>query len=286
MEFPLLETLKSQPVWVLPLLSVGFFNLLRASLYFLWWIYVFFLRPSKNLLGYGRWAIVTGPTDGIGKSMAFEMARKGVNLVLVGRRPDMLKQVTGAIKAEVPTIEVVTVVFDLNEDIADGVKRLGDAIRGLDCLHEVDEEMFSELVNVNMEALTDITRAIVNLGSASTVVTPSYPMLAVYAGTKAYVDSLSRSLHQEYKNNGIDIQCQVPLFVVTKMVPDKKLYFFNPSPDGYAPSAVRAIGYGATVIPYWRQSLQAYLATYVPVGIFNEQLLRFCPSKKSVVPYG
>lgn len=213
MELPLLETLKSQPIWVLPLLTVGFFNLLRVSLYFLRWIYIFFLRPSKNLLDYGRWAIVTGPTDGIGKAMAFEMARKGVNLVLVGRRPDMLKQVTAAIKAEVPTIEVVTVVFDLNEDIADGVKRLGEAIRGLDvgvlvnnagvsyrvpkCLHEVEEEMYNELVNVNLKALTDITRlvlpgmlkkkkgAIVNLGSASTVVTPSYPMFAVYAGVKS-----------------------------------------------------------------------------------------------------
>jgi hypothetical protein len=30
-------------------------------------------------------AVVTGATDGIGKAMAFELARKGVNIVLISR---------------------------------------------------------------------------------------------------------------------------------------------------------------------------------------------------------
>jgi 17beta-estradiol 17-dehydrogenase / very-long-chain 3-oxoacyl-CoA reductase len=44
-----------------------------------------FLRPPKNLKEYGSWAIITGSTDGIGKALAFELASKGLNLVLVGR---------------------------------------------------------------------------------------------------------------------------------------------------------------------------------------------------------
>jgi len=30
-------------------------------------------------------AVVTGATDGIGKAMAFELARKGINIVLISR---------------------------------------------------------------------------------------------------------------------------------------------------------------------------------------------------------
>jgi 17beta-estradiol 17-dehydrogenase / very-long-chain 3-oxoacyl-CoA reductase len=43
-----------------------------------------FLRPPK-MKEYGSWAIITGSTDGIGKALAFELASKGLNLVLVGR---------------------------------------------------------------------------------------------------------------------------------------------------------------------------------------------------------
>lgn len=33
----------------------------------------------------GDWAIVTGATDGIGQAIAFELARKGLNVLLLSR---------------------------------------------------------------------------------------------------------------------------------------------------------------------------------------------------------
>lgn len=42
-------------------------------------------------------------------------------------------------------------------------------------------------------------------------------LLAVYAGTKAYVDTFSRSLDAEYAAFGVRVQNQSPLFVATKM---------------------------------------------------------------------
>lgn len=41
-------------------------------------LYVFLLRPAKNIKKLGKWAVVTGATDGIGKAYADALARKGI----------------------------------------------------------------------------------------------------------------------------------------------------------------------------------------------------------------
>lgn len=45
-----------------------------AGLQFVWRQY---LRPGKNLSKYGKWAIVTGATDGIGRAYCDELAKQG-----------------------------------------------------------------------------------------------------------------------------------------------------------------------------------------------------------------
>lgn len=46
------------------------------------------LRPSKDLgKRYGRntWALVTGSSEGIGKAIAFSLAKRGFNIILSAR---------------------------------------------------------------------------------------------------------------------------------------------------------------------------------------------------------
>uniref|UniRef100_A0A671E2U2 Very-long-chain 3-oxoacyl-CoA reductase n=1 Tax=Rhinolophus ferrumequinum TaxID=59479 RepID=A0A671E2U2_RHIFE len=47
--------------------------------------------------GLGEWAVVTGSTDGIGKSYAEELAKCGMKLVLISRSQDKLNQVSSEI---------------------------------------------------------------------------------------------------------------------------------------------------------------------------------------------
>ena len=47
--------------------------------------YKTFLRSGKNLKKYGKWVVITGATDGIGKAYAFILAKKGLSLVLISR---------------------------------------------------------------------------------------------------------------------------------------------------------------------------------------------------------
>lgn len=208
-----MDQLKSQPLWVLALLSLTCLYILKFLISILRWVYVNFLRPAKNLKKYGSWALVTGPTDGIGKAFAFQLARKGLNLVLVGRNPDKLKDVSSAIRAKFDKIEIKTVVVDFSGDLSEGVKRIGEVIEGLDVgvlinnvgisypyarfFHEVDEKLLGDLIKINVEGTTKVTQvvlpgmlkrkkgAIVNIGSGAAIVIPSDPLYSVYAAAKA-----------------------------------------------------------------------------------------------------
>ncbi|KAJ4959882.1 hypothetical protein NE237_019792 [Protea cynaroides] len=300
----MVQHLKTQPIWIRLLTLLGLICLSKFALLFLRWVYVSFFRPGKDLKKYGSWALVTAPTDGIGKGFAFELARKKLNLILVGRNPDKLKDVSDAIRAKFGNIQVKNVVVDFSGDLSEGIRRIQEAIKGLDVgilinnvgisypyarfFHEVDEELMKNLIQINIEGTSKVTQAllpgmlkrkkgaIVNIGSGAAIIIPSDPLYAVYAATKAYVDQFTRCLYVEYKNNGIDLQCQVPLYVATKMSSIKKSSFFVPSIDGYARAAVRCIGYEPRCTPYWPHSLLWGLLYLIPDFLFDYGRLSFC----------
>ena len=203
-----------QPFWLLLITCLGLFTILRRSISLLKWVFITFIRPSKNLTKiYGAWAVVTGATDGIGKAFAFQLAKKGLNLVLVGRSSNKLKQVSKEIMSEFPTTRIKTVVFDFSGDVSTGIEAMAKAIEGLDVgvlvnnvgvtypaaryFHEVEEKIWMNIVRVNLEGTTRVTRAvlpgmlqrkrgaIVNIGSGASIVVPSHPLYTIYAATKA-----------------------------------------------------------------------------------------------------
>uniref|UniRef100_A0A8B9YKW8 Very-long-chain 3-oxoacyl-CoA reductase n=1 Tax=Bos mutus grunniens TaxID=30521 RepID=A0A8B9YKW8_BOSMU len=47
----------------------------------------------------GEWAVVTGSTDGIGKSYAEKLAKCGMKIVLISRSQDKLNQVSSEINS-------------------------------------------------------------------------------------------------------------------------------------------------------------------------------------------
>lgn len=93
------------------------------------------------------------------------------------------------------------------------------------------------------------------------------PLLAQYGAAKSYVAMFSRALHHELTQFRIDVQCQVPLFVATKLAKIKKASLFVASPTGYARAAVAAIGYDTVTSPYWSHALQMYLLLNLPESI-------------------
>ncbi|QHO15431.1 Very-long-chain 3-oxoacyl-CoA reductase [Arachis hypogaea] len=234
--------------------ALGFIFVLKNLFNFVKWVWRMFFRAPKNLRDYGSWAIITGSTDGIGKAMALELASKGLNLLLLGRNPTKLEATSNEIreKNNKVSVEVKCLVVDFEKENGERIKeRVEEAIEGLDVgilvnsaglayryarfFHEVDSNLINSIIKVNVEGTTWITKAviqkmvdkkkgaIINMGSGSTVVLPSYPLVTLYAATKAYLAMLSRSISLEYKQQGIDIQCQVlsHLLIFTLLFPFK-----------------------------------------------------------------
>ncbi|XP_039157062.1 very-long-chain 3-oxoacyl-CoA reductase 1 [Eucalyptus grandis] len=268
---------------------LGFISLFKNLLAFARWLYAAFLRKPKDLRDYGSWAIVTGATDGIGKALVFELASKGLNLVLVGRNPSKLEATSRELRDRFrATTEVKTVVADFaklsGEEIAAAI---AGATEGIDVgllvnnagmaslpkyFHEVDRELTESTLRVNVNAAVWTTKgvidgmlkrkrgAILNMGSGSAVCVSSFPLWTLYASTKAFLGTFSKSMSLEYEGQGIDIQCQAPLFVATKMNMMKRWYVFIPSPEMFSRASVRWIGYDRVCNPYWSHSVQAFVA--------------------------
>ncbi|KAI5679309.1 hypothetical protein M9H77_10259 [Catharanthus roseus] len=278
--------LNEQPFWILLPLFIGSLYIFKNSILLLQWIFITFFRPTKNLKKtYGSWAVITGATDGIGKAFAFQLAQRGLNLILVGRNLQKLEQVSSSIRGRFPFTEIKFVVIE-GLDVGILINNVGVTYPSARFFHEVNEEVWMNVVRVNIKGTTFITKsvlsrmvsrkqrgAIVNLGSGASIVVPSHPLYAIYAATKAYVDQLSRSLYVEYKERGIDVQCQVPLYVSTKMASRvaliEKSSFFVPSAEDYAQAAVRRLGYESRCTPWWTHSLQWTFASILPESILD-----------------
>ena len=54
--------------------------------------------PSNFVKKYGEWAIVTGCTQGIGRYYVQELAKKGMNIVLVSRNESKLEEFARTVK--------------------------------------------------------------------------------------------------------------------------------------------------------------------------------------------
>ena len=175
-----------------------------------------------------RSALVTGASSGIGEVMAGMLADAGVSTVAVARRADRL----AALAERHPGVEVL--VADLSTDAGQAavVERITDDTRPVELVvnnagfgtsgdfHELDPDRLAEEIEVNVAALTRLSHAALSAmlprGSGWLLNVSSFasfqpaPHLAVYAATKAYVTSLTESLHEEAKASGVHVTALCP----------------------------------------------------------------------------
>ena len=73
----------------------------------------------------GKIAVITGATSGIGKEYAFQLAKKGYDLILVGRRVEKIKAVAEEIENNFK-VKTCVEILDLTDDnkLDDFIKRL------------------------------------------------------------------------------------------------------------------------------------------------------------------
>jgi short-subunit dehydrogenase len=173
-------------------------------------------------------ALVTGASSGIGEVFARKLAAAGVPTVVVARRADRLQALADEFDGvEVLTADLLTMkgqravvarIADDQHPIELVVNNAGFGTNGL--VHELDPDRLAEEIELNVAALTRLSQAavasmvprhrgwLINVSSVASF--QPAPRLAVYAATKAYVTSLSESLHEEVKSHGVHVTALCP----------------------------------------------------------------------------
>lgn len=81
--------------------TIGYITVGIVAFKFILWVYRNFGVGKNSLRKYGAgkeaWAVVTGASDGIGKEFATELAKRKMNIVLVSRTAEKLKDVAKTI---------------------------------------------------------------------------------------------------------------------------------------------------------------------------------------------
>lgn len=175
-----------------------------------------------------RSALVTGASSGIGEVMATMLAEAGVTTTVVARRADRLQALADRFD------EIDVLVADLNDptDLEAVVARLDDPDAPIDLVvnnagfgtngpfHELAADRLDAEIGLNVAALTRLSHAALAamvprrrgwlLNVSSIAGFQPAPRLAVYAATKAYVTSLTESLHEEVQGHGVHVTALCP----------------------------------------------------------------------------
>lgn len=177
-------------------------------------------------------ALITGASSGIGAVYADRLAKRGFDLLLVARDQARLETLAARLRAETGVnVEVLKADLTQRAELSVVENRLrsdatitlllnnaGVAFTGT--LAEADSDGLDTLIQLNIVALTRLASAaafgfgkqgrgaIINLGSVVAMMPETFN--ATYAATKAYVLSLTQSLHAEISPLGIQVQAVLP----------------------------------------------------------------------------
>ena len=187
----------------------------------------------------GRVSIVTGASQGIGETIASELAREGARVVLVDIQRDKLEAVAGRIResggtavcheANVSRLEDATrVVESVLQDLGRVDHLVNNAgITRDNLLLRMKEEEWDAVIGVNLKGCWNFSKAVIKsmvagrygriVNIASVVGLAGNPGQANYAASKAGVMGFSRALAREVASRGITVNCVAPGYIATAM---------------------------------------------------------------------
>lgn len=183
--------------------------------------------PLLDAAKYGPWAVVAGASEGTGAVFAREIARSGINLLLIARRHEPLEALAETLRRD-HGVTVRTLALDLNAE--DAGQRIVEAASDmevglyvanagagqggtmfLDMPMQTIRDLIARNIFATMEACQHFGRGMRSRGRGGIVLMGSgaglggQPGVAVYSGVKGFVLNLAESLWAELRGAGIDV---------------------------------------------------------------------------------
>ena len=238
---------------------------------------------------YGKWALVTGASSGIGADFVRQLAEKGMNVILIARRAEMMeaiaKEVEEAYGVKTQVIRQDLIEPDAVENIKNAVgdKEVGILINNagygsLGRFHENDMDYQVNMVKLNCVAPVALTGVLIGkmverkkgavIFLASTAAYQGVPYFSVYSATKSFNLFLAEGLWGEYKNLGVDVMALSPGYTTTEFQSRANVERSRGPTPAKSPDVVRLalkkLGGRASVIHGTINYMGAFMARLVP----------------------
>lgn len=234
-------------------------------------------------------ALITGASSGIGKNMAYVLANKGIDLILVARNKDVLLKIKANVKVNVEVIELDLLkeknVFKLYEMCKDRnidilINNAGFGLFGL--FTETDLARELEMIDLNIKAYHILTKLFLKdfvekdngyiLNVASSAGFMAGPRLSTYYATKNYVLKLTMAINEELRQSGSNVVvsalCPGPVNTNFNKVAHGEFSIKEASPKYVAEYAINKLfKKKMIIIPTFRIKLGIFLLRILPYRI-------------------
>ena len=254
---------------------------------------------------YGPWALIAGASEGIGRSFAEQLAERGLNLLLLARRPEVLEAAAVEIRHR-HGVQVETHSIDLTaHDLESRIDKIIDereigflvynagATHAAHLFHDEPVENSLRLVRLNCVGPMLLSHRLggamkargrggmVLLSSMAGMVGGAY--IAAYAATKAFDIVFASSLWAEMKGFGVDILGLVAGATRTPAAEAAGLHFnkkaqgnsedvMTMDPDDVVSEALAHMQEGPVWFPGERNKALAPTLRAAPIGTMVERI--------------
>ena len=231
-------------------------------------------------------ALITGASSGIGKNMAYVLANKGIDLILVARNKEELLKIKENVKVNVLVIELdllkeknVFKLYDMckDENIDILINNAGFGLFGI--FNETDLTRELEMIDLNIKAYHILTKLFLKdfvekdsgyiLNVASSAGFMAGPRLSTYYATKNYVLKLTMAINEELRQSGCNVVvsalCPGPVNTNFNKVANGEFSIKEASPKYVAEYAInKMFKKKMIIIPTLRIKLGIFLLRLIP----------------------
>lgn len=230
--------------------------------------------------------LITGASSGIGKHMAYYLASKNINLILVARNTKEMEKIKENVQVDVKIISLDLTnaknVFKLYEQTKDDnidilINNAGFGLFGEFVDTDLDREL--EMIDLNIKAYHILTKLFLQdfvkkdsgyiLNVCSSAGFMAGPRLSTYYATKNYITKLTMAINEELRQKGskvsISALCPGPVNTNFNKVAHGEFSIKEADPAFIAKYGIdKMFAHKMLIVPTLKMKLTLFLTRFAP----------------------
>ena len=241
-------------------------------------------------------ALITGASSGIGRSLAYLLASRGYDLILVARRKKRLEDIKSSVDVNVTVIDMdISTTFNCHKlynmvkgmDIDIVINAAGFGLVGEFNDTNLDREL--DMVDLNVKSVHVLTKLFLYdfikkdsghiLNVASIAAFEPGPLMATYYASKSYVYNLSMAINYELKKKNshvyVGVLCPGPVDTEFNKVANVKFNLKSLGSDYVASYALtKMFKKKKLIIPGFRIKLGYLASKFMPLNVILKYIYK------------